>query len=309
MRIVYMGSPDFALLPLKALADAGYDIASVVTQPDRPRNRGVMQPTPVKSLAESLGLPVLTPVNVNEKTNLAELAALQADLFVVVAYGQFLSRALLAIPPLGAVNIHGSLLPAYRGAAPIHRAILNGEKESGVSIMYLDAGMDSGDVILSRAIPIDENETTGGLHDKLCRLGTELLLEALRRIENGQATRTPQDPTAATFAPMLQKEDERVDWSRSAQAVHNQIRGLNPYPGAYTFYQGKRLKLWESRVDEIPGPAAEAGQVLALGPEAFWVRCGGGCLRLLTVQPEGKAPMSAGAFARGYHIEKGSKLG
>lgn len=307
MKIVYMGTPDFAVGPLKALVGAGYEVAAVVTQPDRPRNRGRLQPTPVKSAAMELGLNVLTPEKVNREVD--ALAALRPDLLVVVAYGQLLSEQVLGLAPLGAVNIHGSLLPAYRGAAPINAAIINGESESGVTIMYLDKGMDSGDMILSRRVAIDEDMTAGQLYDELSRLGTELLLEALPLIEAGTAPRVPQDHARATFAPMLKKEDELIDWSLSARQVHDRIRGMDPFPGAYTLREGKRLKLWKSRLATLPKLDAAPGSVVAVAKEGVWVACGDQALLLTEVQPEGKSRMDAGAYARGYQIKKGVTLG
>ena len=307
MRIVYLGTPDFAVGPLQALAAAGYDIAAVVTQPDKPRNRGKMQPTPVKAAAEALGLTVLTPEKVNREVD--AIAALQPDLLVVVAYGQFLSEKLLAVPALGAVNIHGSLLPAYRGAAPINAAVINGERESGVTIMYLDKGMDSGDMILQESVSIGEDMTAGQLYDELCRLGTELLLQALPLIEAGTAPRIPQDHDKATFAPMLKKEDEIIDWSRPAKQVHDLIRGMDPFPGAYTLRQGKRLKIWGSKLATLPLQGEAPGAVTAVGKEGFWVACADQALLITQVQPEGKSRMDAGAYARGYQVVQGLILG
>jgi len=268
-----------------------------------------MQPTTVKALAEQLGLPVWTPERLNDPAATAELAALQADLFVVVAYGQILNEAVLALPRLGAINIHGSLLPAYRGAAPIHRAVMDGLTETGVSIMYLDKGMDSGDVIATRTAPIGENDTTGDLYSRLCSIGSSLLLEVLPQIEAGTAPRTPQQHERATYARMINKEDEVIDWQLSAKRIHDHIRALNPQPGAYTFFRGKRLKLWESRMDTLPGGSAAPGEVVQLSKEAIWVRCGEGVLQLITVQPEGKARMAGGDLARGYQIKPGEQLG
>ena len=302
-----MGTPDFAVGPLQALAAAGYDIAAVVTQPDKPRNRGKMQPTPVKAAAEALGLTVLTPEKVNREVE--AIAELRPDLLVVVAYGQFLSEKLLAVPRLGAVNIHGSLLPAYRGAAPINAAVINGEQESGVTIMYLDKGMDSGDMILQESVSIGEDMTAGQLYDELCRLGTELLLQALPLIEAGTAPRIPQDHDKATFAPMLKKEDEIIDWSRPAKQVHDLIRGMDPFPGAYTLRQGKRLKIWGSKLATLPLRGEEPGTVTAVGKEGFWVACADQALLITQVQPEGKSRMDAGAYARGYQVVQGLILG
>ena len=310
MRIVFMGSPDFAVLPLQALVRAGHDVACVVTQPDKKRNRGVMQPTPVKAMALELGLNVIAPERIKTAETVELLRAFQADLFVVVAYGQLLSEDVLALPRYGAINIHASLLPAYRGSAPIHHAILDGQSRSGVSIMYLDKGMDSGDVIVSRAMDIGCNETTGELYDRMCETGTQLMLEAVDMIDKGIAPRIPQDHAAATYAPMIKKEHEVIDWNRPAVELHNQIRALNPAPGAYTMLEDKRLKLWSSCVDDMAMPQdARAGMVVSIGPDSMWVCCGSGVLRLDVVQPQNKSRMAAGAFARGYHVEKGTLLG
>lgn len=302
-----MGTPDFAVGPLQALVQAGYDVAAVVTQPDKPRNRGRLQPTPVKAAAEALGIPVLTPEKVNREVD--AIAALKPDLLVVVAFGQFLSEKLLAVPPLGAVNIHGSLLPAYRGAAPINAAVINGETESGVTIMYLDKGMDSGDMILQKKVAVGENMTAGELYDKLSVIGTELLLNALSLIGQGKAPRTPQDHDKATFAPMLKKEDELIDWDQPAQKVHDRIRGMNPFPGAYTLREGKRLKLWQSRLEPLPAAGAAPGSIVAAGKEGFWVACVDQALLLTEVQPEGKSRMDGAAYARGYQARQGVILG
>ena len=309
MRIVYMGTPDFAVLPLEKLVEAGHEVLAVYTQPDRPRQRGKQfTPTPVKARSLELGLPVYTPEKINAPEVLEQLASLKADIFVVVAYGQFLSEKLFTLPPYGCINIHASLLPAYRGAAPIHWAIINGEKRSGVTIMYIDKGMDSGDMLLRRETEIGPEEDTGSLHDRLCEMGAELLLEALQRIEDGTATRQPQDHQAATFASLLKKEHEIIDWSRPAQAIHDQIRGLSPWPGCHSSWQGKRLKIRASLVLEQQSSAAP-GTIIAADKQGLTVACGSGCLLLQQVQPEGKSLMDAAAFVRGYHPQTGELLG
>ena len=309
MRIIYMGTPDFAIPPLEKLVAAGHQVAAVITQPDRPRQRGkVCTPTPVKSRSLELGLPVYTPEKVNTPEVLELLSNLKPDLLVVVAYGQFLSEKLFTLPPYGAVNIHASLLPAYRGAAPIHWAILHGESRTGVTIMYIDKGMDSGDMILRQETEIGPEEDTGSLHDRLSQMGADLLLQAIEQIHTGTVVRIPQDPKAATLAPMLRKEQERVDWTQSAQTIHDQIRGLHPWPGCYTTWQGKRLKLHASRVQNQSAPA-HPGQILEISSQGITVACGQDCLRLIQVQPEGKAVMEASAFIRGYHPLVGQILG
>ena len=244
MRLIFLGTPDFAVPPLLALSRAGHEIAAVVARPDQPSGRGKkLHPTPVKQAALNLGLPVYEPADINSPEALALLRDLRPDILVVVAYGQFLGEALLALAPYGAVNIHASLLPAYRGAAPIHWAVLNGEKESGVTIMRIDSGMDSGDILLQAVTPIGPEMNTGQLHDVLAQLGAELLPTALRQIETGAARPTPQDHQKATRAPLLQRSHEALDWAKSDSRVHDQIRGLAPWPGAYTLFRGKRLKV------------------------------------------------------------------
>lgn len=310
MRMVFMGTPDFAVPALLALAQEGHDIAAVLSRPDRPSGRGKqVRPTPIKQAALDLGLPVYEPEQVNSAENLALLRELQADIFVVVAYGQFLGGELLSLPRYGAVNIHASLLPAYRGAAPIHRAVLNGESKSGVTIMYIDSGMDSGDIIISGETEIGPDMNSGQLHDALAEQGAELLIEALRGIEQGTAPRIAQDHSRASKAPMLKREEEVVDWSLSAREVHNRIRGLAPWPGAYTLLRGKRLKLRASQLADSIDLAAAPGQILSINEQGILAACGSGALWLPEVQPEGKGPMSGAALARGYHLSCGEILG
>lgn len=307
MRIAYLGSPDFAVLPLQSMAAAGWDIAAVFSQPDRARGKRGQEllPTPVKSAAEQLGLPVFTPARINSEEALALVRDCRPDLLAVVAYGQLLKPELLAIPRLGAINIHASLLPAYRGAAPMQRALMHGERLSGVTIIYLDQGMDSGDMILQRELPLGENENFASLHDRMAALGTELLLQALPLIEAGQAPRRAQDEGEATFAPKIAREEELIDWRLPAAAIHNRIRALDPAPGAYAMHQGKRLKLFGSSVAEGAG---KPGEILAASQAGLTIACGDGAVNLTEVQPEGKNRMPAAAFARGYRIETGGVL-
>lgn len=313
-----MGTPAFAVPSLEAVAAAGHEVCAVVTQPDRPVGRGGrVRPSPVKETAQRLGIPVLQPERVRRPAAVAELAAVQADCFVVVAFGQILPRSVLELPRYGCINVHASLLPAYRGAAPIHWAVLNGETETGVTTMWMDEGLDTGDMLLKTRLPIGPDETTGELHDRLAVAGAELLVESLALIERGEAPREPQNPDLATYAPLLLPEHERVDWSQPAQAVHNQIRGLCPWPGAYTPSPLGRLKLWRSRLDGAAPPdraatggdGAAPGTVLAVDADGIWVQCGDTALRLTEVQPENKRPMPADAFARGYRVAPGWKLG
>lgn len=320
MKLVFMGTPAFAVPSLEAVIAAGHHVAAVVTQPDRPFGRGGrMRASPVKEAALAHGLPVLQPERVRRKAVVAELAALGADCFVVVAFGQILPPAVLDLPRYGCINVHASLLPRYRGAAPIHWAVLNGETETGITTMWMDEGLDTGDMLLKTRLPIGPDETTGELHDRLAAAGASLLVESLALIEQGNAPREPQDDKDVTYAPLLLPEHERIDWSRPAKAVHNQIRGLCPWPVAFTQSPVGRLKLWQSRVGSrhtgtggrgerpggVAGASAAPGTVTAVGPDGIWVQCGDGDICLTKVQPENKRPMPAAAFANGYRVQPG----
>lgn len=310
MRLVFMGTPAFAVPSLEAVLAAGHEVAAVVTQPDRPKGRGGrLQASPVKQTALAHGLPVLQPERVRRPAAVAELAALGADCFVVVAFGQILPRAVLEQPRFGCINVHASLLPRYRGAAPIHWAVMNGESETGITTMWMDEGLDTGDMLLKTRLPIGPDETTGELHDRLAAAGAELLVASLALIEQGKAPREPQNDGDATYAPLLRPEHERIDWTRSAHAVHNQIRGLCPWPGAYTASPAGRLKVWQSRRGDGPAANTAPGTVVAVTADGIWVQCGDGSVCLTEVQPENKRPMAAAAFANGYRVEPGWRLG
>lgn len=310
MRIVYMGSPDFAVPPLKILLDSPYRVAGVVTQPDRQKGRGYsLAPTPVKETAVAYGLPLLQCAKVNLPENIAKIAAWQPDIIVVVAFGQLLKKELLQLPPLGVINIHASLLPAYRGAAPIHWAVIRGEKKTGVTTMYIDEGMDTGNIILQREVPIGPDDDTGTLHDILSREGAELLLRTLEAIEAGKAPSVVQDNALASYAPLLKKEDEVLDWSGSSRNLHDHIRGMVPWPVAYTLLNGKRLKVWRSAFRE-GGKHDKPGQVLEIAKDGIWVACGEGELMIKELQAEGKKPMAAAEMARGNNfLAPGVRLG
>ncbi len=307
MKIVFMGSPDFAAWPLRKMQANGFTVDAVFSQPDRARGkRGKeMLPTAVKQAALDLGLTVFTPPNINTAESLQQLRQLLPDLLVVVAYGQLLSEELLAIPSLGAINIHGSLLPRYRGAAPMQRALMNGDGSSGVTIIYLDAGMDSGDMIIKQEIELSADETFGSLHDKLMLLGADLLLEALALIEQGCAPRIAQEHQQATYAAKIRREEELVVWDEAATTVHNQIRALDPFPGAYTLSEGKRLKLFGS---SLAAGTGAAGTVLAVDEQGITVACKTGAVKIKQVQPEGKKKIHAADYARGYKIIIGGML-
>ena len=306
MRIVFMGTPEFAIPPLKALI-ANHQVVGVFSQPDRPvgRHHNKLQPTPVKECAQSHGIPVYQPEKLRDGTALAILRELDPELIVVAAYGRILPNDILALPPKGCVNVHSSLLPKYRGAAPINWAILKGEAETGVTIMHMASELDAGDIILQRATPIGETEDAAALYDRLAQLGGELLTEAVALIEAGTASRTPQDHTKATLAPMLSKEMSPVDWTRSAQEIFNQIRGLYPWPGASTdIISGKPVKLWRAQVVEKHTDAGP-GAIIAASKQGIDVACGElqHVLRILELQPPGGKRMTAAAYLAGHPIQ------
>lgn len=307
MKIVFMGSPDFAVLPLRKMVEEGFSVEAVFSQPDRLRGKRGKEllPTPVKQAALAMGIPVFTPEKINTAEAIKTLSDLQPDLLVVVAYGQILSDAVLAIPRLGAINIHASLLPYYRGAAPMQRALMNGESKSGVTIMYLDSGMDTGDMIISRELELSPDESFGSLHDKLMEMGAELLLQALRQIAVGSVQAIPQEADKASYAAKISREEEQLSWEDDAAKLHNHIRALDPFPGAYVLSGGKRLKLFGSSL--ITGEGSP-GQVLAMDNGTLSIACGKGAIRIAAVQPEGKKKMEAAAFARGRKLEIGGKI-
>ncbi len=319
MRLIFMGTPDFAVPSLKALAAAGHRITGVVTQPDRPKGRGRLPaPPPVKTAAREAGLKVLQPEKIKMPEFIETLKQLSPELIAVAAFGQLLPREILALPSHGCINVHASLLPKYRGAAPIHWAVINGETETGVTVMQMETGLDSGDIILSGKIPIMPADTTGTVHDKLAVLGAELLVKAVGLIAAGKAPRLPQDHRQASFAPLLTKAVERIDWTKKPSEIGNLVRGLNPWPGAYTLLGDKVLKVWQARPcssEEIPGPLfdparKQAGEVLGLLPGGgLAVAAGGGCIALTEVQAAGSRRMSAADFVCGRAIPAGTVLG
>ena len=301
MRIVFMGTPDFAVPCLARIIADGHEVAAVFTQPDKPVGRhAVLTPPPVKVLAEEHHLPVYQPTKLRDGTALALLKELSPECIVVVAYGRILPQDILDVPPKGCINIHGSLLPKYRGAAPIQWSVINGEAITGVTAMYMDAGMDTGDMIGTIETPIGENETAGELFDRLAPLGAELLSQTLTAIAAGTAHRTPQQHEQATAAPMLEKGMGKLDFTRPAQALHNQVRGMSPWPGCFCTAGGKTLKIHETRMARGHGAP---GELLSCDPVV--VACGEGALMLLTVQPEGKPRMHASDRLRGARLAAG----
>lgn len=309
MRIVFMGTPDFAVASLEALVAAGHEIAAVITQPDRPKGRGNKLAFPeVKIKALELGFEVYQPEKVKDERFLQLLHELRPEVIVVVAYGRILPVQVLQLPPYGCLNVHGSLLPAYRGAAPIQRAVLNGERETGVTIMQMDVGMDTGDILMQRALEITAEDTSGTMFCRLAELGGQLLVETLEQVEQGILTPQPQNELLATYAEKVLKSDEVIDWQKSAKQIFHQIRGLAPAPGAYTMLAGQRIKLWRSRPKEGAVTAAP-GTVLEITREGFIVQTGAGLLEVLEVQPAGKKTMSAQAFCNGAGIVAGLQFG
>ena len=311
MRIVFMGTPDFAVGSLQALCESGkHEIVGVVTQPDRPKGRGnKMLMTPVKEYALEQGLTVYQPQKVKTPEFVQTLRELQPELIVVAAFGQFLSREILELPPHGCINVHASLLPKYRGAAPIQYAIIKGEKESGVTIMQMDIGMDTGAMLEKVVVPIAENTTMGELHDALREQGAALLLKVIDDIAAGTAVAEPQNDAEATYATLLDRSMEHIDWTKSAQEVHNLIRGFNPAPSTFTkLPNGKSLKIWGSRLTEKKSEAA-AGTVVEAGKHSFFVACGSGVLEITEVQPESKKRMAAQVFLNGRGVAEDDILG
>ena len=311
MRIVFMGTPDFAVGSLAALSEWGkHEIVGVVTQPDRPKGRGnKMLMTPVKEYALSKGYEVYQPQKVKTPEFVQILREMQPDLIVVAAFGQFLSQEILSMPQYGCINVHASLLPKYRGAAPIQYAIIKGETESGVTIMQMDIGMDTGAMLDKVVVPIGENTTMGELHDELKTKGAELLLTVIDKIEAGTVVAEPQNNEEATYATLLDRSMERIDWSKSAQEVHNLIRGFNPAPSTFTgLPNGKNLKIWCSRLTDKTSEAAP-GTVVEVGKRSFCVACGSGVVEITEVQPESKKRMPAQVFINGRGVQVGEVLG
>jgi methionyl-tRNA formyltransferase len=306
LRVVFMGSPAFAVPSLARLLDDGHALALVVTQPDRPAGRGqALRPPPVKPAVERYGLPLLQPEKINGPTVLSALAAARPDVIAVVAFGQFLPRAVRELPPLGCVNVHASLLPKYRGAAPINWALIRGEAETGVTIMRVEEGMDTGAILLQRAIPIAPEDDAGRLHDRLADLGAAALADAFQVLARGEAVWVPQDDAQATQAPKIRDEDCRLALLGDPAPIVNRVRGLSPYPGAYLLCSGQRLKVLRAETrDEIGLP----GAILRIQDQALVCGTGAGALALLEVQPSGRRRMTGAEFARGQRLDPGDRL-
>lgn len=309
MRAVFMGTPEFAVPTLQALIDHHHQVEAVVTQPDKQRGRGKkVQFPPVKEKAVEHEIPVYQPQKARDEEFVEILREINPDVIVVVAYGQILPESILNIPKYGCINVHGSLLPKYRGAAPIQWAVLDGEEKTGITTMYMEKGLDTGDMIDKAEIVLDPKETAGTLHDKLMEIGANLLLETLEKLENETAVRIKQNDSESCYASMLTKEMGQIDFSKSAREIECLIRGMNPWPSAYTSLNGKTLKVWEAEV-LTENLGEEPGTVIDVTKDAIVVACKEGALKLLEIQMAGKKRMKVSAFLLGYQVEKGMKLG
>ena len=311
MRILFMGTPDFALFSLRALVESGRDVIGVVTQPDKPKGRGyALTPPPVKVYAEERGLPVYQPNSLRGEEFAELLARIDPEVIVVVAYGKILPANVLEYPKYGCINVHGSLLPEYRGAAPMQRAILDGKAETGIVTMYMDVGLDTGDMLLRASMPIEEGDNFETVHDKLGSLGAQTLLNTLDGLKEGTLKRIPQDNAQATYAAKIEKSDCRLDFTQSAKWVHDRVRGLSPIPLSFTHTpDGKMLKVIAAERSDASVTGKRAGEVISLTGGKITVACADGAVALLTVLPEGKKKMSAADFINGRKISVGDVLG
>ena len=309
MRVVFMGTPEFSVPTLQSLIDSEHEVIGVITQPDKAKGRGkAVQFTPVKEKALEYDIPVYQPVKVKAPEFVEVLKELNPDVIVVIAFGQILSKEILELPKYGCINVHASLLPKLRGSAPIQWAVINGEEKSGVTIMQMDVGIDTGDMYLKEEVVLDAKETGGSLHDKLAVMGGPLILEALKKAEDGTLIPEKQNEEEASYIKMLDKALGNIDFTKSALEIERLIRGLNPWPSAYTSLNGKTLKIWDA--DVVEGQwEGQIGEVVEITKDAMFVKTGEGVLALKEVQLEGKKRMDTGAFLRGYEVPKGSVLG
>lgn len=308
MRVIFMGTPDFSVGTLEALVQAGHEVVLAVTQPDKPKGRGgKMQYTPVKEKALEYDIPVFQPVKVREKSCVEKLDSYKADVMVVVAFGQILPREILELTPYGCINVHASLLPKYRGAAPIQWSIIDGETMTGVTTMQMDEGLDTGDMLLKTEVPLEPDETGGSLHDKLSVAGAKLCVETLKALEEKTVTPEKQGETPTKYARMLDKELGKIDWTKDAASIERLVRGLNPWPSAYTSWEGKTMKIWSAEVVDRECKAP-CGTVAEVTKTDFSVQTGKGLLKVTELQIPGKKRMAADAFLRGYKMETGTLL-
>ena len=309
MRVIFMGTPDFSVGTLEEIIKAGHEVVLVVSQPDKAVGRSkALKYTPVKECAIAHGIEVYQPERVRDSACIEYLKSFHADIMIVVAFGQIIPKAVLDMPKYGCVNVHASLLPKYRGAAPIQWAVINGEKVSGVTTMRMDEGLDTGDMLLKTVVPLDEKETGGSLFDKLSKAGADLLLETLDALENGTVTPQKQGESPTAYAKMLTKDMGAIDWNRPAKELERLIRGLNPWPSAYTKLNGKTLKIWAADVCGQTGEKAQPGTVLKAEKDEFLIQTGEKILSVKELQLEGKKRMDTAAFLRGCHLEKGMIL-
>ncbi|MEK7829288.1 MAG: methionyl-tRNA formyltransferase [Deltaproteobacteria bacterium] len=304
LRIVFMGTPEFAVPSLRALIEVGENVVAIITQPDKPKGRGKKLTTPpVREAALKYNIPVFQPEKIKDEPFITAIRNFSPDVISVVAYGKILPKAILDIPPKGCINVHASILPKYRGAAPINWAIINGEKETGITTMLLDEGMDTGDMLLTEKVEIRNDDTASSLHDRLKYIGADLLIKTIKGIKSETIRPIPQDDSQATYAPMLKKEDGRIDWTMKTEEIKNLIRGLNPWPGAYTRWDGKQIKIFKAEVEA--GVKEEPGTVINISTEGIFVATGKGILLIKELQPENKNRMTASEFIKGYRIVKG----
>lgn len=309
MKIVFMGTPDFAVIILKAILSSKHEITAVITQPDKQKGRGKeIQFSAVKECALAYGLPVLQPLKIKDHAAVEELRNLEADIFVVAAFGQLLSKEILDMPKYGCINVHASLLPKYRGAAPIQWAIINGDAESGVTIMQMEEGLDTGNMIMKSVVPIEKEETGRSLHDKLAEAGAQLCVDVLDRIEHSEITTVKQNNEEATYVKMLSKESGQIDFKKAAIEIERMVRGLNPWPSAYTSCKGRNLKIWKADVVHEKS-SGDAGSIARVTKSSILVNTGKELLEIKELQLEGKKKMDAGSFLLGYELHAGEQLG
>ncbi len=309
MKIVFMGTPDFAVEPLEAILAAGYQVELVVSQPDKPKGRGKkLQPTPVKAAAEKHGIEVYQPIKLNTAEAYDKIKAIEPDLIIVVAYGQILRENILQLPRLGCYNIHASLLPKYRGAAPIQWAIINGDRETGITIMKMERGLDSGDMLLKRQVAILPDMNAEELHDNLCIEGGKAIVEALDILENKAYTLTPQNHDLFTYAPMLDKELGRIQWQNNVETIHNLIRGVYPWPGAFTLYKGQNMKVLKARIED-KSYGKPCGTICEVNKNGIWVQAQDSCIVIEMIQFPGKKAMFVRDYLAGNELENNIVLG
>lgn len=311
MKIVFMGTPDFAVPSLEMLVNEGYEVVAAVTQPDKPKGRGnKLTAPPVKEFAIKNGIQVLQPAKIKTSDFVEQIRELQPDLLITAAYGKILSKELLEVPVLGCINVHGSLLPEYRGAAPINWAVINGEEKTGITTMFTDVGLDTGDMLLKSELAIGPDMTVGELHDKMAVLGAQVLRDTLSELKRGTLKRIPQDDSVSTYAPMMNKELGLIDWSKKASEIHNLVRGTDPWPGAYTLLEGNRMRVWKTVLTkERSDSCQENGRILKVDDQGILVKCSDENLLLLEVQFDSSRRMSVKEYIRGHEIKTGETLG